>query len=384
MNYNEVISSYLSGNATPEDKLFLNNWIKESPDNLAIFKEAKQVWIASSMLSVPGNYNNLKAYPIISSKIKVSDNQAEDLLPRIPEPGYRKILKIAAVLLLMVFIGGIGSFFITKSIYTKQAFGICFFEAPIGSRAIAVLPDGTKIWLNAGSRIEYSTNYNKQIREVWLTGEGFFKVKTNPEKPFFVKTNNLTIKATGTAFNVKAYPGEKQVTTTLVEGKVELKGKGSDNQTFSYRMKPNQKVIYFSDNRLFADTHVAKKKGSEKVARNEKEELPLLEKAPIVTNTDVKTELYTSWKDERWIIESETLGDLAVLFERRYNVSILFGNSEIKNYRFSATIQNETIEQIFEIMRFALPISYVAEKGKITLKTDKDLKNIYKPAYQKQ
>jgi hypothetical protein len=168
---------------------------------------------------------------------------------------------------------------------------------------------------------------------------------------------------------------------------VELKGKGLNNQSFSYLMKPKQKVSYINDDKLFItirSNQKAKKVVESEASRNinAKEELPLLAKAPLISNSDVKTELYTSWKDERWIIESENLGDLSVLFERRYNVTIAFSNDEIKNYRFSATIQNETIEQIFDIMRLTLPVSYTAEKGRITLQTDKNLKKIYKAAYQ--
>jgi transmembrane sensor len=385
MNYNDIIVSYLSGNATSEEKLLLNNWMKESPENLKIFSEIKQSWIASAILATPANFNNLNAYHTVISKIDNTSNIADKIVLTPNKSGFRNILKVAAILILMMSIGATLSFFITKTVYTKQIKGTCFFEAPIGSRAIATLPDGTKIWLNAGSRIEYSSDYNKQKREVQLSGEGFFKVKTDPSKPFLVKTGNLTIKATGTTFNVKAYPSEKSVTTTLVEGKVEIKGTDANNQMFSYLMKPKQKVTYFSDNKLFANIRNAKTK-TQVVAssseKREKEDQPLIEKIPIVANVDVKTELYTSWKDERWIIESEKLGDLAILFERRYNVNIIFNNNEIKNYRFSATIQNETIEQIFEIMRFTLPISYLVEKGNITLRTDKNLKNIYKSAYQ--
>jgi transmembrane sensor len=384
----DIIVSYISGNATREEKLWLHHWMQESQENVNLFNEIKLTWISSSMLANPAeNYNKLKAYHSITDQInKNKRNPRYNSLLSNTMNG-RSLLKIAAVLLFMLLIGSISAFLITRAVYSNQTAGSYYFEAPIGSRAIAMLPDGTKIWLNAGSKLEYSTDYNKQKREVQLSGEAFFKVKTNPDKPFLVKANNLTIKATGTSFNVKAYPFEKLVTTTLVEGKVELNGKGTNNRLFSYQMKPKQKVTYFCDKKNFAERQLvndATGGNNENPAQNEKIELSLRGIAPIVTNANVKTELYTSWKDERWIIESEKLGDLAVLFERRYNVNILFGNEEVKNYRFSATIQNETIEQIFEIMRLAIPISYQAGKGEIILKTDKNLKKQYKPAYQKE
>jgi ferric-dicitrate binding protein FerR (iron transport regulator) len=384
LDYKILISSYLSGNFSDDEEKTLKEWISKDIEHARIFEEMQQTWVASSMLHSSHRFSSKQALNKIRPILGNSGYQKSFFITS-REINLKQALKIAASFLLIFIAGGLISFFITKSLYSGNSKGMCYVEAPIGSRAVASLPDGTKIWLNAGSRIEYSTDFNKCDRTLTLKGEGYFKVKTNPAKPFYVKANNVTIKATGTAFNVKAYPDEKQVTTTLVEGKVELYGKGLNNQSFTYNMKPKQKVTYYNDDKLFAAVRSEKNQIREKsptTRKNEKVDIPLVTKAPIVANTDVKTELYTSWKDERWVIESENLADLAILFERRYNVSITFANNEIKNYRFCATIQNETIEQIFDIMRLTLPISYEADKGKIILKTDKTLKKIYKAAYQ--
>ena len=77
-----------------------------------------------------------------------------------------------------------------------------------GSKTNLVLPDGTKVWLNAGSKLNYDKNYGNAIREVSLTGEAYFDVVKNPEKPFIIHASKIDIKVLGTAFNVKSYPGE--------------------------------------------------------------------------------------------------------------------------------------------------------------------------------
>ena len=91
-----------------------------------------------------------------------------------------------------------------------------------GSKSQITLPDGSKAWINAGSKLSYRGDFNQSDRIVNLEGEGYFNVTSNKAKPFIVQTAHLKVKAFGTVFNVKAYPEEKTVETTLVEGIVEI------------------------------------------------------------------------------------------------------------------------------------------------------------------
>jgi len=242
------------------------------------------------------------------------------------------------------------------------------------------LPDGTKVWLNAESILEYTTDFNIAKREVKLTGEGYFKVKPNPSKPFVVKAGNFSVKAFGTSFNVKAYPDENEVTTTLVEGKVEIEGKEKNNKKFTYKMTPKQKVVYYKDEKQV----IANNQGESNEVKGKTQKVTTLQSVPIISDANVKTELYTSWKDSLWIIQAEKLEDLAVMLERRYNVNIFFSSNEIKNYRFSGTIQHETLEQIFEIMRLTMPVSYSINKGQVSIKLDQGLQKRYKSAFHQE
>ena len=91
-----------------------------------------------------------------------------------------------------------------------------------GSKTSLVLPDGTKVWLNSGSQLDYDKNYGNKLREVSLIGEAYFDVVKNPERPFLIHTRKMDIKVIGTAFNVKCYPGEKTTETSLVRGSIEV------------------------------------------------------------------------------------------------------------------------------------------------------------------
>ena len=115
--------------------------------------------------------------------------------------------------------------------------------APVGSRTVVELSDGSVVHLNYGSRMKYPQNFSGETRSVVLAGEGYFEVVHNPDKPFVVSTKLIDVKAVGTVFNVNAYPENNGVATTLVEGKVLLeKQLQYENTKQLGAMKPGQHV----------------------------------------------------------------------------------------------------------------------------------------------
>ncbi|HKP32519.1 MAG TPA: FecR family protein, partial [Chitinophagaceae bacterium] len=110
-----------------------------------------------------------------------------------------------------------------------------------GSRTKLVLPDGSSVWLNAGSKLTYSKDFGTKDRNVTLTGEAFFDVVSNEEVPFEITTPTLQIKVLGTAFNVKSYPSEKTSETTVIRGRVEIISNQRPNEKFV--LKPNEKLV---------------------------------------------------------------------------------------------------------------------------------------------
>ena len=390
-NINELIITYITGNATAEEAGFLYRWVNLSKENKEIFENKKLTWMAGCQTNQHA-HRELLDQKLFEIHQQIKNSQGRRVVKKSSSSknllyfNLKKITKVAALFLLIFILGGLASFYIFKKTFVSNPHFLSAIEAPLGSRAVAYLPDGTKVWLNAGSKLEYSNTYDVKKREVKLTGEGFFNVKTNPDKPFIVRASNLSIKACGTSFNVKAYPDEKEVITTLVEGKVEIEGLGSNSKIFKYHLKPKQKVTYYTDRKLFnlITEQEEKTEGAENSSHKRKDNIiPLKQIAPLVADIDVKTELYTSWKDDRWIIESEKLGDLSKMIERRFNVDITFGAEELKNYRFSGTIQNETLEQILGIMRLTIPLSYKIDNGLVVINMDTTLKSRYKSAYKK-
>ncbi|HEX3008033.1 MAG TPA: FecR domain-containing protein, partial [Bacteroidales bacterium] len=321
----DLIIRFLMGDILPEEEAYLLNWKRSDPENEFAFNEIRNTWIASSQVQQPGGFNEVLALENLHRKMEKQNSPGDKKLVR-----FSYYLKIAAVLLGVFALGGITSY-LTVGPRGVEKSQLVKVVAPKGSRSFAYLPDGTRVWLNAGSEISYKADAN--TRHVKLVGEAFFKVKSDHKHPFIVSANGIAIKAVGTSFNVKAYPEEKKVITTLVEGIVKIERPGSrNNKAINITMQPNQKVVVFNDSTLFLKekSEINKEKAvneSTVLAFNEEESIPAIQAK------HVNTELYTSWKDNRWIIDGEDFGSLATLLERKYDVNIDFENEELKRYR---------------------------------------------------
>ncbi|MGC9355608.1 MAG: FecR family protein [Mariniphaga sp.] len=201
--------------------------------------------------------------------------------------------------------------------------------APIGSRTLVQLTDGSEVHLNYGSRLKYPQTFTGNNREVRLTGEGYFDVAHNPEKPFIVKTGKLNVIALGTAFNVLAYPGCDAVQTTLVNGKVVLESVETAGKVKTIgSMKPGQHVNYNV-------------------------------KTGVVSSSEGNIEKYIAWKEGKLIFDETTILEVAEKLSRMFNVSIDV-DDDIKDYTYTVTFEDEPLFQILELMTVATPVRYNA------------------------
>lgn len=199
--------------------------------------------------------------------------------------------------------------------------------APIGSRTVVELSDGSVVHLNYGSRIKYPQNFWGETRSVALTGEAYFEVAHNPDKPFVVTTGRIDVRALGTAFNVNAYPDNNNIATTLVEGKVlveEMKNNG--NVETIKELIPGQHVIYEKNTGL------------------------------VKSNLE-RVEKYIAWKDGKLILDNEPIDQVAQRLSRMFNVEIHV-DKEIEKYRYTVTFIDEPLFHILELLSAATPIKY--------------------------
>lgn len=359
---NEIIISYLKGETTIDEQQKLVKWLEESPENKKLFDQFSDIWFSTAKgLQNKLNFNSLEALKKVNHKIDLTDEQQ----PRkkiISITRFQAFMRIAAVVII-TFGVSYSAFWLLNS--GKRVAGTDFITevtAPIGSKSKVTLPDGTKIWLNAGSTIRYSGDFNKINREIKLEGEAYFDVTKNKNMPFIVHTlSNINIRVLGTAFNLKAYPHEGLIETTLVRGSLIVEQTGS-KQKRETTLAPNQRATYIkTDGKIFlseVDKQTIKKEAPQKLEQI---------KGKVLFAPKVETEIFTSWKDNKLVFRNEGFESLAVKLERWYGVKINFVGDEIKNYHFNGAIENETINDVFHIISYTLPIKYSIQHNIITV-----------------
>lgn len=372
--YRDIIVKVLSDKASLEEAELLKNWIEEDANHRIYYNQMKSAWQLSSSLHPFTRFNAETAWQ--KAKAIIAEENEASTATRF---NFAFIVRLAAILIFAFILGGAATYIgFQKAIKSGQTAQnsvnkIC---APLGSKSELVLPDGSKVWLNAGSKLTYSQNFNAVNREVNLEGEAFFKVKTNPEKPFIVKTSEMSVRALGTSFNVKAYPDEATITTTLVEGVVKIEGTDKTLKKFNVSLKPNQKLVYLKKS-FTENVDINKAEPRKQPMPTFIEDKLKTATIPIGIDSHVETTLYTSWKDDKWIVEREELDQLSVKLERRYNVTFLFKSDGLKKYRITGIIRKETLEQVLDLLKLTVPLTYKIKDGVVTIDLDKDRSENY-------
>ena len=370
----EFIIRYLNGKLNQDEIWKLEQWICNSSENLALFESYRKIWIGTAAGIPVEKFDSKRGWENVFNRIHM--NAGYKSLPGNEGNSKRiqKAFQIAAMFILFATAGAVAAWIVLTPQRVPLSDKYCEIVAPQGSKSQITLPDGSKAWINAGSKLSYRGDFNQKERVVNLEGEGYFNVTSNKAKPFIVQTAHLKVKAFGTVFNVKAYPEEKTVETTLVEGIVQIEAgsKSRSEETYTYTLKPKQNIIYHIESGITeqkSDNEIVK----EPVA-DEKEDIV---KKDVQVLSNIKPELYTSWKDENWVIEGMPLDELAVLMERRYNSKIEIRDDALKLYKFTGTIQNETLEQVMVILSLTSPLEYAIGKGNVDWMLNKNLEKNY-------
>mgnify|MGYP000762254174 FL=1 len=226
--------------------------------------------------------------------------------------------QVAAILLLPLLI-------LSAYLYFKPASQIAetYQElfTPYGTWSVVNLPDGSKVWLNAGSSLKYPTQFNDKQRVVSMQGEAYFEVESDKEHPFIVKTKQLTVEATGTAFNVNAYAPDHVAAVTLVKGKVAV----TLDQKKTISLSPGEKIDYNLATSLYN-----------------------------VNKTN--TYKWCSWKDGILIFRDDPLEYVFKRLGQTYNVEFILKDAELGKYSYKATFEGESLNEILRLLEMSAPI----------------------------
>lgn len=324
-----IIIKYLNGQADKNEQKLLLTWLRKS-ENQKTFRHIKQDWISqNSQLVLPEGSEN--SWATIQDYILHDCNKKKRV-----STNYPLFFKVAAIFLLTISIGT-SIFF-----YTHQPLGIAFTSIVVeeGQICKVILPDSTLVWLNSGSKMTYNNYYNKENRDIKLSGEAYFQVRTNQDVPLIVSSGGLKVKVIGTKFNVNAYQDAQVINVTLEQGQVELFSSESDE--IHCVMNVGAMASY---NKRTQDFNVSK----------------------------VNVSRYISWKDGVLNIFDLPLSELVKRLGLRYNQKFSY-EKEIANLHFTFSIRNETLNEVIQLMESVAPIKMTQKADLITIELDENRK----------
>jgi transmembrane sensor len=226
-----------------------------------------------------------------------------------------------------------------------------------GSKTNIVLPDGSKVWLNAGSKITYDKDFGETSRNLQLTGEAYFDVVHNSSRPFVIHTKAMDIKVLGTEFNVKSYPDEKTTETSLIRGSIEVTL--NERKADRIILKPNEKLVV--SNEQVNDTAAVAKKAKAAIQK------PLISLSTLKYFSLDSTILETSWVQNRLVFENESFEEIALRMRRWYGVQFYFADEEIKSLRFTGNFKDETMEDALKAMQITADFVYRISDKTVTI-----------------
>jgi len=329
----ELLSKYLNNQCSDAELDQVISWGKSNAINDLSKNLIFEDWNSNNEISeLPNDETFAAIFDKIQEKVnnnKKSNNPKVGNTPKLIIV-VNWISRVAAVLLIPVLTFLFLTLSENKNVsekYAQLSADSLEVIAPLGSRIVVNLSDGSEVHLNFGSKIKYPHFFSGQTREVALSGEGFFKVAHNPEIPFIVKAGNLKVKAVGTVFNVLAYPDNDVIETTLVSGKVILE-------------QTERKDKIKSIGTMTAGQHVEYS----------------LQKG-VISSTQGNIEKYISWKDGKLIFEDAPILYVTKKLSRMYNVDFEV-KSEVMNYVYTFTFNDEALFQILNLLAIATPVEY--------------------------
>ncbi len=346
-----LAGKYITGQASEEEKRLVKQWIRESPENEAYYVQLYETW-QDSMHARPDLIDTDLAYRKFISKV---------------EPGrlvYRSLnnkwVKIAAAAL-VVFICTLGVYYYNSRNDDSQAKWLIVKVANGKTRKI-ILPDGSIVWINAGSSLKYKKDFNLISRDVYLSGEAYFDIAPSKKNiPFLVQTDHFVIHDIGTVFNIKAYPDGSLFEAAVFEGKVSVEGRfGGDPEEKSKVFLSEKQVIRINTDKLAGKS--GKRAGSQDVKSN------INELVKVVEVTPSQIDEYKGWKDNFLVFDGDTFQQIARDLERRYDVKIAFKSSELQDYKYSGSFRDiKDINTVLEIIKKTTPIDYTIKGTEITI-----------------
>ena len=367
-NFWNLVARVLDGQSSQEETSSFHQMLLQNQDLMELFLKARDYWCKTGNLSAFESIDVEKDWQLLMKKIAGSEKlQTRPFRPAFMSSGLRRALPYAAAIIALVAL-------VTVLVFQQSGRGAAqptmytTIEAPIGSRSRVELPDGSSVWLNAGSSVTYSSDFNVGSRNISLDGEAFFDV-VKQDTPFMVNAMDVSLRVLGTSFNIKAYEDDEVIETTLVSGSLVIEdAPGASKRIGEIILEPNQKATLFRESGdVMLDDDTAKEAAPEGIAEAD---MPrparTISRVEVLRKSDITPEI--GWKEGVIVVEGEPLNELARKLERRYDVTIEFLDESLKSYRYTGQLRELTLEQVLHALKLTSPIDYAIDDKTVTIR----------------
>lgn len=301
-----LLLRFIQKQTSADENKKIQLWLEKDEGNANFFLKIKKLWEEENHPEYINKQEVNDEWQKLSKRVTLQNSENKSFVP---------ILKVAAVILILISLSALVATNINFKSQNEKYF------TNYGEHKTIILPDKSKVFLNAGSTLSYTRKIFSNSRLVELNGEAYFEVTHNSKEPFIVMTGSLNTTVLGTSFNIKAYPDEYTQTVSLVEGKIEV-GNGEREVILS----PSQNYLLYKINNSY-----------------------------VVDEFD--HDVITGWKDQKLVFKNTPLKEALNSIQRFYGCKIITRNSEILNNKITATFDNTTIDKVWETFEFIIGIN---------------------------
>ena len=312
-----LIIDKLTGSISDEAQLQLEEWLAASEENRLYAENLNKLWDSLDLVNEEEQFDSERAYQLFKDRV-LEDQTVSGTHTKQSRFNLKQFMRYAAVLIPLIVLS-----YFTYCYYDLQ-YGsvksplISEVTVPMGSKTKLTLQDGSTVWLNAGSKIQYDSNFGKENRLLKLSGEAYLEVAKNKKCPFIVDAGEVKVKVLGTHFNVKAYEISEEINVALLQGSIQMETKSGT----TLELKPKDIARFNTTSK----------------------ETTICHNSNYMQNT-------IGWIENKLIFNDESFEQISNTLERTFNVKINIHKDAIKNRHFIGDfVNNETIEQIFNVM----------------------------------
>lgn len=325
----QLLKKYLDNDCTVEEAKSVISWLSTQEGKNVAKKQfdVDIVDIDSIISKIPkGKVRSIKMFQHVVRNIGFEEKGRKIKLH------YQNWLKVAAAILIPLLIINSILWVVLQKTGLENEWQEVY--VPKGEKLQMMFQDGTKVWLNSDTKLEYPLAFKRKNREVKLVGEAYFTVRSNKKRPFNVRLDGMDVKVTGTSFNIKAYDNDSQITTTLDEGQVFLELK-ENQEGDSFILKPGQQAQF---TKLNAELKIF----SSEIGQN------------------------SSWKNNELLFSNTPIQEVVKILERWYNIEFEL-EKDLPEYSYTVGFNNEKLEDVLFGLERITPINCELKNGKVII-----------------